>query len=94
RLVQIAAACHLSGIRKAGQVGRIDVTDSTVFIAPTWPPGAQTRIDITSPSPLLQETIRQVETHDQWQTVQLAQLQAQQQQGEAQTHQGPRMTMG
>ncbi|MEJ7745552.1 MAG: peptidoglycan-binding protein [Luteimonas sp.] len=94
RLVQITAACHRSGIHTAEQVGRIDVTDHAVFIAPTWPPGAHTKVDITTPSPMLQETMRQVATHDQQQTMQLAQLNLQQQQIEAQTQQGPRMTMG
>lgn len=93
RLVQLTAACHRSGIRTAEQVGRIDVTDSAVFIAPAWPPGAHTKVDITTPSPMLQETMRQVQAHDQQQTLQVAQV-AQQQLIDVPAQQGARMTMG
>ncbi len=84
RLVQLTAACHISGFRRAEQLGRIDVTDSAVFIEASSisQAGTHTRIDITSPSPTPQESMRLVQDHDQQQATQLAQIQAQQQIGD------------
>ncbi|MEP6634462.1 MAG: hypothetical protein ABJA62_09660 [Luteimonas sp.] len=95
RLVQITAACHVNGMRKAEQIGRIDVTDTAVFVQPSsiLLAGSQTKVNITTPPLPQHEAMRQVETHDQQQAVQLAQFQAQQQQINAQAQQGPGMSL-
>lgn len=90
RLLQLTAACHVSGI-EPGQLGEIRVRDDAVLMVATWPPGARTQVDITIASPTPQETMRQMELHDQQQALQLAQFQTQQQQVSAQAQQGPSM---
>ena len=71
RLVQLAVACHVAGIRP-GYLGDIHIGKQGIVLA-SYGPGPHTIVDISLPAPPIQHTVQQMQAFD----FQLAQQQQQ-----------------
>lgn len=94
RLAQITVAAKMGGV-KAGQLDGIHVDEQSmqVFVSGKVP-GNRCCVDLATPPPTAQETLRRSEAFDQQQAQQLAQFQMQQQSISEQAQAGPRMALG
>lgn len=77
RLSQATAACHKAGIDNPRDIERIYVTDKAAIFMfkPMWAATAQ--IDLTRPAPSIEQTLQQVQLHDQQQARMQARTNAQ-----------------
>ena len=80
RIVQCTAACHMSGIR-SGELGHIHLRgEEALVFAPNGVAGSRAEVALTSPAPSIQQTMLQVQSFEQNMQMQIAQMNAQQQQ--------------
>lgn len=86
RLSQATAACHKAGVNDPKDIERIYVTDTAAIFMfkPMWAATAQ--MDLTHPAPSIEQTLHQVQLHDQQQARVHTQMNAQR---AAQVQQGP-----
>jgi hypothetical protein len=63
RLAQMAAACHMSGI-KPGHLGDIHIGKHGIEISPHGGPGCGVKVDNSLPAPPIQETVQLVQTYN------------------------------
>lgn len=82
----------VAGIRDPGQIKDIIVQDERVFVMGRTP-GFRTAVDLSTPSPGLQDTLRRSEAFDHQQAQEQAQFQAQLAQANARNHGAPSLTM-
>lgn len=83
RLEQSTAACYMGRITQPEQLHEIHIAKGAVHFLTTQP-HAHASIDMTQPAPTVQQTMQQVQTHDQQQAQMWAQFEAQQAQINAQ----------
>lgn len=91
RLMPGTAACHCAGIKDPSRLAAIDIGDTAVRFSSNVPGTWPATMDIIQPAPTVQQSMQQVEQHDQQLAQVHAQFQAQQTQTNAQAQQGPVM---
>jgi hypothetical protein len=76
-LTHATAACYMSGIRHPGDLGNIVGDGKKVMFDSNALLGGQAMIDTTLPAPAVQQTMQQVQRHDQQQMQVMSQVQLQ-----------------
>lgn len=89
RLHQATAACYTAGVREPQQLTGIVGNDHAIYFRSNILGSALGQMDMTKPAPEVQQTMQQVQHHDQQQAQMISQIQAQNAQIHAQGQQGP-----